>query len=278
MTTQKKIAAILLTAAGVIAVLFNLIGVIGVWVGASAVNSMSSSLLTLVEQGTHTSSQVFAEVDASLAELATSVNNIEMRVTQLGTNISENPVVLNAIRQEFDENATPTMRKTVISVRSARTALDRSAAAAEAFNSNPLTSRVTPDFERLQAIDAALDEAEQELIQVGLELRNLKVDATQAVTGSIIARLAKIEGALQRASDAAGALDQRATNLGAQATALKSSLPFWVNLTALGITLILVAAIVAGVALSWTSITYLQSGGKNISTLLGHFGTGVSPA
>ncbi len=272
MTPQKKIAAILLTAIGVIAVICNLIGIIGVWVAAGAVNSVSTSLLSGVEQGAHRSSELLGELDGSLAELQTSVTNIESRVTQLGTTISENPVVLNALKREYDENASPRMRKIVQTLRTARTALDRTAAAAEAFNSNPLTTRVTPDFERLQALDAAVDVVETALIQVGLELRELKEDVTQAVTGGITTLLAKVESALQLARDALGALDQRVTNLEASATALKNSLPFWINLTAFGITLVMLAAVVGGITLAWTSVSYLRSGGNSVDTLLGHFG------
>ncbi len=272
MATQKKIAAILLTVVGVIAVACNLIGIIGVWVAAGAVNSVSASLLSTVEQASQRSSELLGELDGSFAQLQTSVNNIESRVTQLGTTISENPVVLNALKREYDENATPQMRQIVQRLRIARTALDKAAATAEAFNSNPLTARVTPDFERLQMLDAVVDEVEAALIQLGLELRELKVDVTQAVTGGITTLLAKVESALQLAHDALGALDQQATNLEAGATALRNSLPFWINLTAFGITLIMLAAIIGGVALAWTSVSYLRSGGNSVDTLLGHFG------
>lgn len=277
MTTQKKIAAILLTVVGVIALLCNLIGIVGVWVTAGAINSVTTSLLSITAQGAERSSELLGEVNSSLAQLEASVNNLETRVTQLGTNVSENPVVLNALRQEYDENATPLMRRAVQSMRTARTALNRSAAAAEAFNSNPLTARVTPDFERLQAIDAALDEAEQELLQVGLELRELKVDVTQTVTGGITTRLAKVESALQRAGEGVNALNQRAVNLEASATALQNSLPFWVNLTAFGVTLVMLAAAVGGIELAWMSISFLRSGGQSVDTLLGHFGANPIP-
>lgn len=277
MTTQKKIAAILLTVVGVIALLCNLIGIVGVWVTAGAINSVTTSLLSITAQGAERSSELLGEVNSSLAQLEVSVNNLETRVTQLGTNVSENPVVLNALRQEYDENATPLMRKAVQSMRTARSALNRSAAAAEAFNSNPLTARVTPDFERLQALDAALDEAEQELLQVGLELRELKVDVSQAVTGGITTRLAKVESALQRAGEGVNALNQRAVNLEASATALQNSLPFWVNLTAFGVTLVMLAAAVGGIELAWMSISFLRSGGQSVDTLLGHFGANPIP-
>lgn len=275
MTTQKKIIAILLAVVGVVAVVFTLLGIVGVWWAAGTVNSAAVTVLSAVEKGAQQSSELLTKVDTSVGDAQAEVNAVETRVTTIGTNISENPVILNALKQEYDERASPQMRTLVQSARTARTAIDRTASAAAAANSNPLTAMITPDFTRVQVLDEALDQAEQELLRVGLEIRDLKVDATQAVTGGITARLQRVDNALQTTRDAVNELNQRATGLQTRAAALQQSIPWVVNITAAGLTLVMLAAVVAGIALAWSSISYLQSGGKRVDTFLGHFNAGA---
>lgn len=271
MTTQKKVTAILLALAGIVAVVFTLLGIIGVWWFAGTVNSAVVTVFSRVEQGVQQSSGFLTQVDTSVGGVQSEVNAIETRVTTVGANLSENPVILNALKQQYDERASPQMRTLVQSTRAARSALARTAALAEAANSNPLTAMLAPDFTRVQALDAALDEAEQELLRVGLEIRDLKVDATQAVTGGITARLQKVDNAFNVMRQAVNELNQQVTAIGARAAALQQNIPFTVNLIALGLTLVLLAAAIAGVALAWSSISYLQSGGTRVDTLLGRF-------
>lgn len=276
MTTQKKGIAIVLAIVGIVAVVFMLLGIIGVWWLAGTVNSAAVTVLSAVETGAQQSGALLTKVDTSVGGVQTDVNDIETRVTTLGTNISENPVILNALKQQYDERASPEMRTLVQTARTARSALDRTASVAAAANSNPLTAMLAPDFSRVQTLDAALDEAEQELIRVGLEIRDLKVDATQAVTGGITGRLQKIDNALQVSRDAVNELNQKVTAFEARAAALQQSIPFWVNMSALGITLVMLAAVVGGIALAWSSISYLQSGGARVDTFLGRFSANAS--
>lgn len=271
MTTQKKVTAILLAIVGIVAVVFTLLGIIGVWWFAGTVNSAVVTVFSRVEQGAQQSSDFLTKVDTSVGGVQSEVNAIETRVTTVGTNISENPVILNALKQQYDERASPQLRTLVQSARDARTALARTAAFAEAANSNPLTAMITPDFTRVRELDAALDEVEQELLRVGLEIRDLKVDATQAVTGAITGRLQKVDNAFNVMRGAVNDLNQQVTALGARAAALQQSIPLTVNLFALGVTLVLLAAAIAGAALAWSSISYLQSGGTRVDTLLGRF-------
>jgi hypothetical protein len=276
MTTQNKVVAILLAIVGIVAVVFMLLGIIGVWWLAGTVNSAAVTVLSAVENGAQQSGELLIKVDTSVGSVQSDVNAIETRVTAVGVNISENPVILNALKQQYDERASPQMRTLVQSARMARSAIDRTASVAAAANSNPLTAMLTPDFSRVQTLDAALDEAEQELIRVGMEIRDLKVDATQAVTGGITGRLQKIDNALQVARDAVNEVNEKVTGLAARAAALQQSIPFWVNVSALGITLVMLAAVVGGIALAWSSITYLQSGGARMNTFLGWFSANAS--
>lgn len=272
MTTQKKVVAILLAIVGIVAVVFMLLGIIGVWWLAGTVNSAAVTVLSAAEQGAQQSSELLTQVDTSVGGVQSDVNAIETRVNTIGANISENPVILNALRQQYDERASPQMRTLVQTARTARSAIDRTASVAAAANSNPLTAMLAPDFSRVQTLDAALDEAEQELVRVGLEIRDLKVDATQAVTGGIAARLQKVDNALQVTRDAVNELNQKAAAVAARAIALQQSVPFWVNVSAFGITVVMLAAIIGGIALAWSSISFLQSGGTRVDTFLGRFG------
>lgn len=274
MTTQKKVIAILLAIVGIMAVVFTLLGIIGVWWAAGTVNSTAVTVLSAVELGAGQSSELLGKVDGSVGGVQNEVNAVETRVTQVGTNISENPVILNALKQQYDERASPEMQNLVQLARTARSAIDRTASVAAAANSNPLTAMIAPDFSRVQALDQALDQAEQELVRVGLEIRDLKVDATQAVTGGITARLQRIDNALQATRDAVKELNQKATGLQTRAAALQQSIPMLVNVIAAGLTLVMLAAVIAGLALAWSSITYLQSGGTRVDTFLGRFDAG----
>lgn len=271
MTTQKKIIAIVLSIAGALVLVCNLLGILGAWVAASAINSFAVTTLTVVENTAQRSSQLLGEANNSLGQLQTSVTTLTTQVNQVGTNISENPVIFNALKQEFDERATPAMRQVVQTTRGAHAALNQAAATAEALNANPLTARMTPDFTRLQALDAAVDEILGELMAVGAMIGDLKTDSTQAVTGAITTRLTRVDNALKTAMEAVTTLTQRVNALEAQAVALQSTIPFWVNVTAFIATILMLAAVVAGAALAWMGISYLRSNGQAVETFMGKF-------
>jgi len=275
MTTQKKISAIVLAIIGIVAAVCMLFGIYGVWWTAGTVNTAALSILSSVENNARQSSELLTQVDTAVGSVQTNVSDIETRVATVGVNLSENPVILNALRQQYDERASPELRTLLQSARAARVALARTASLAAAANANPFTATFAPDMARAQALDAALDEVEQELLRVGLEIRDLKVDATQAVTGGITSRLQRIDGALQVARDATNDLNQRANTTMTNAVARQASFPSTVNMLAFGITVVMAAALIGGVALAWSSISYLQSGGRRIETFLGRFSANV---
>ncbi len=271
MTSQKKASAIVLALVGIIAVVFTLLCIIGVWWFAATFNSAVVTVLSGVERGAQDAGALLRQVDGSVGGVQSEVNALETRVLTVGVNVSENPVILDALRQQYDERASPEMQALVETGRAARSTLSSTAAMAAAANSNPFTAMFVPDLARAQALDAALTDAEQELIRVGLEIRDLKVDATQAVTGEITGRLQRVDNALQVTRSVGNELNSSVAALGARAAALQQSIPFWVNVVALGLTLVLLTAIVGGIALAWSSVSYLQSGGARMDTFLGKF-------
>ncbi|RIK30096.1 MAG: hypothetical protein DCC52_06645 [Chloroflexi bacterium] len=271
MTSQKKASAIVLALIGIISVVFTLLTIIGVWWFAATFNAAVVTVLSAVERGAQNSSAALQQVDSSVSGVQSEVNALETRVLTVGVNVSENPVILNALRQQYDERVSPETQALVETARAARSALDSTASMASAANSNPFTAMFVPDFSRVQTLNTALNEVEQELMRVGLELRDLKVDATQAVTGGITGRLQRVDNALQSIRALTNELNASVAALGARAAALQQSIPFWVNVVAFGLTLIMLAAIVGGIALAWSSISYLQSGGARMDTFLGKF-------
>jgi archaellum component FlaC len=239
--TWKRILAILIMALSVILTILSIVGIVGNWIANDSITDDIVQVLTGVENALGLADDALGRVDTRVGAARDRIATFEEAVQTAGENFTEDPVVLTALSEKLDLGIAPAvndLRETVQSVREKVVGIQN---AAQAINALPFVSigEKVSAGDRLQRLSEGVATLTEGVEETRNGIREAKQRIATRAAFAIGKGTSKLDGGLATIETAVTDYGTQVSELRTEISALKASVTFWLDVTSVTVTLIL---------------------------------------
>lgn len=257
-STSQRVFAWFSIVVAVLVLLLALAGIIGTWVGGSAVSTAGVELMVSVEKISGAARTSIGVISTDVGDIRSQVAAVGDATSRLGQNVNDKGLVLTLLPEEKEQKLQATADRIKAAFEGIREVLASAIAMYQSIDRLPFVSLPKPDAERLASIQQGVDGLEQEVQEIRSQIVAIRAGAADAI--------GKVTGAVTRVNDRLGRIESELTNIDGQlanvqavALRLQSLIPTVFIITAILVTLFLVWVIYSQVVVIRLALAKIRS-------------------
>jgi BMFP domain-containing protein YqiC len=214
------------------------VGVIGSWILRSTLTDLSTDVLTLVENSAGSIRQVAGRVDGLLAEGQQVTGNISQAADQLSQNVEDKGLVMVLLPEEQEQKLTATVQQVADTFATIQDLVATGLEIYRTVNSLPFVSLPTPDSEQIASLQDTIANVQSATAQLTGAIEDFRSGAAEKV--DVVSTGADgLTDSMQQGRDKLATLDAQLAALQDKAAQLKETIPAWLLVAAIVLTLLL---------------------------------------
>ena len=245
----KRILAGLVMGTSTIVAIVAVVAIIGAW----AINTpVTTTLLNVLDA-----------VDGGLVQIDTGVSNFNQRlddtlqglgeltaeIEQLGEDVAENSIILNAIEARWGEELAPAVDNLRQTAQGVRDTVAGIKATIEAVNSIPFVTVPAPEGENLQNVSDSVAELQENTQAFRREVADKRAEAADKLSERLKRPIERLSSGLQSLQTVLIEMDDGITQTLTEIRWLQEQVPVWIDWLSVIVTVIMLWLILSQVSL-----------------------------
>lgn len=270
MLTFKKVIAAIFMVLSIIAIIASIIGLFGSWVVKARLETASIGLLLSAESAIGATRQGVARIDGLLDTSTAAVDDVNVRIGELGTKIEENTRIVGKVVDTISVDLVPAIQSAVDSFKQVQANVVAINDAIDAVAAIPMLGfdSTASTITKLQDLEDRMTKLREDVLLVQNEIRTRK---TEMIDGKIAGVTDKTNGLLEVLNTTQAELQAADGRLAENALLmadLRQRIPRLFTLITILLNLIILLAIVAFISLFLHSWEYFKCTEEGLSGLM----------
>lgn len=269
MKTTRKVFAGLIIALSVLGLILSLLGVAGVWWVTGKISTSVIFLLNSVENSLTNIDAGLTSANTLTAEAINGLNAVDQKVSQMGTNVADNNLLLEAIQNNLSEDTSSkiaSLREDLAATRQAAIAVQNTVKAIDAL---PFFSLNIPGMDKVQQLFAAIEDFGTQLQETRAAIQDKKAEIVGGVVTTITDRTAKFRARLENLQSLLTNAQSRIGQSITRVQKLKETVAFWLKVAAVVFSLVFLWIAFANLALMVDGVSWFKGESENLFSTTG---------
>ena len=256
---KRGLALLVMAISGVVLVV-ALAGIIGVW---SVNTPLTESILRVfvpIDRGLDRVAEVTTNVDNRLENARTQLSEVEDVIDQASQGLIEMDLLQVTLERILGDELEPVVADIRQTVEGIRQTLISIRDTAEALNSVPFVDVPVPDYERLQALDEQVTKIREDLQELRAIRREQRAEAVTTLAERLTQPVTRMDTALNQLQTRLGETEAELERTAQQSAQLQAQIPVWIDWGSVFITVILLWIALSQVSLFVHGYRYFRFG------------------
>lgn len=270
MLTFKKVIAAIFMVLSIIAIIASIIGLFGSWVVKARLETASIGLLLSAEGAIGATRQGVARIDGLLDTSTAVVDDVNVRIGELGTKIEENTRIVGRVVDTINVDLVPAIQSAVESFKQVQANVVAINDAVDAVAAIPMLGfdRTASTITKLQDLENRMTKLREDVLLVQNEIRTRKTEMIDGKIAGVTDKTNNLLEVLNTTQAELQAADGRLAENALLMADLRQRIPRLLTLITILLNLIILLAVVAFISLFLHSWEYFKCTEEGLSGLM----------
>jgi methyl-accepting chemotaxis protein len=256
---KRGLALLVMAISGVVLVAAAA-GIVEVWMINTPLTEGILGVFVPIDRGLDRVTDVTTNVDSRLEDARTQLSEVEEVIDQASQELIEMDLLQVTLERALGDELEATVADIRQTVEGIRQTLISVQDTAEALNSVPFVDVPVPDFERLQALDERVTEIREDLAELRAIRREQRSEGVTALADRLTQPVTRLDTALDRLQERLNEIEVELERTAAQSARLQTQIPIWIDWASVFITIILVWIVLSQLSLLMHAYRYFRFG------------------